>query len=235
MTKSFLTIMLNSNNDYSVWQNLSAQGHTSIDAFSLTRKYENEVIIFDWDSDVFIPRGFSRTFFFWRNTSNLLPFLYWVPHLFHFCSSFSQNWIKLALSCVGYNSSLSCTYAHTTHIRIHSLIDIWEFLWWSLSVYGVWDSAALFLAKTRRLCFQITKDLALFTKQSKQFNYLEKKAEKLYKQLLIDVTFSQYPSTQVPVTELQPLLRGRYCMTFMWLMISLSNSSAKICRMVSSL
>lgn len=114
MTKSFLTIMLNSNNDYSVWQNLSAQGHTSIDAFSLTRKYENEVIIFDWGSDVFIPRGISRTFF-WRDTYNLLPSLHWVPYLFHFCCSFSQNRIKLALSCVGYNSSLSCTYAHTTH------------------------------------------------------------------------------------------------------------------------
>lgn len=46
MTKSFLTIMLNSNNDYSVWQNLPAQGHASIDAFSLTGNYENEVIRF---------------------------------------------------------------------------------------------------------------------------------------------------------------------------------------------
>lgn len=119
MTKSFLTIMLNSNNDYSVWQNLSAQGHTSIDAFSLTRKYENEVIIFDWDSDVFIPRGISRTLF-WRDTYNRLPSLYWVLHLFHFCCSFSQNWIKLVLSYWGYNCSLSSTYIHTTYIRTHT-------------------------------------------------------------------------------------------------------------------
>lgn len=172
MTKSFLTIMLNSNNDYSVWQNLSAQGHTSIDAFSLTRKYENEVIIFDWGSDVFIPRGISRTFF-WRDTYNLLPSLLWVPHLFHFCHSFSQNWIKLVLSYVGYNSSLSRTYAHTTHTYTYTDSYTCENSCLRLSAFmGVWDSAALFLAKTRRLCFQITKDLALFTKQSKQFKQL---------------------------------------------------------------
>lgn len=126
MTKSFLTIMLNSNNDYSVWQNLSAQGHTSIDAFSLTRKYENEVIIFDWDSDVFIPRGISRTLF-WRDTYNRLPSLYWVLHLFHFCCSFSQNWIKLVLSYPGYNYSLSSAYMHT-HIHTHTHIHMWKFL-----------------------------------------------------------------------------------------------------------
>lgn len=116
MTKSFLTIMLNSNNDYSVWQNLSAQGHTSIDAFSLTRKYENEVIIFDCSSDVFIPRGICRTFF-WRDTYYLLPSFYWVPHLFHFCCSFSHAWIKLALSYVGYHVLLAIMYLPTDHIH----------------------------------------------------------------------------------------------------------------------
>lgn len=150
MTKSFLTIMLNSNNDYSVWQNLSAQGHTSIDAFSLTRKYENEVIIVDWGSDFFIPRGISRTLF-WRDTYNLLPSLHWVPHLFHPGHSLRQNWTKLALSYTGYNSSLSCSYAYPT--CIHRLIHMWKFLSLSLSIYRVWDLAAFFLVKTRRLCF----------------------------------------------------------------------------------
>lgn len=163
MTKSFLTIMLNSNNDYSVWQNLSAQGHTSIDAFSLTRKYENEVIIFDCSSDVFIPRGICRTFF-WRDTYYLLPSFYWVSHLFHFCCSFSQTWIKLAPSYVGYESLLLCTYTQTTCRTTCGLVPTWKLLPTSLSVYGMWDLAALFLAKTRRLCLQITKDLDLFTK-----------------------------------------------------------------------
>lgn len=168
MTKSFLTIMLNSNNDYSVWQNLSAQGHTSIDAFSLTRKYENEVIIFDCSADVFIPGGICRTFF-WRDTYYLLPSFYWVPHLFHFCWSFSQTWIKLALSYVGYDSLLSCTDHLYEHMQTPTR---WKFLSTSLGIYGISDSAASFLAKTRRLCFQITKDLAPFTKQSKQFKQL---------------------------------------------------------------
>lgn len=174
MTKSFLTIMLNSNNDYSVWQNLSAQGHTSIDAFSLTRKYENEVIIFDWSSDVFIPRGIYRTFF-WRDTYYLLPSSTEYP-----IYSFSETWIKLALSYVGYKSLLSCTYMQTTYT--YTCTDHTHVKFPVYISQCLWDSAALFLDKTRGLCFQITKDLALFTNKANNSNYyLEKKTKKLYK------------------------------------------------------
>lgn len=165
MTKSFLTIMLNSNNDYSVWQNLSAQGHTSIDAFSLTRKYENEVIIFDCSSDVFIPRGICRTFF-WRDTYYLLPSFYWVPHLFHFCCSFSQTWVKLALSYVGYNSLLSCTYRPQT--RTHADSYTCENSCLYLSVFMGYKLSCIVSTQNK----EATKDLTLFTKYSKQFKQL---------------------------------------------------------------
>ena len=49
MTKSFLTITLNSNNDYSVGQNLPPRGHVSVGAFSLAGKHQNEVILCDWE------------------------------------------------------------------------------------------------------------------------------------------------------------------------------------------